>query len=338
MFRFEHTEYLWALLLLLPMAAFYLAAARWSRKKMSETGTPGLLQQLMPLRSPKKLFWKFFLQLLAFAFIVLGLANPQLGSKTEKVKRKGIDVMIALDVSNSMLAEDVTPNRLLRAKNFISNFVEQLHNDRIGFIVFAGRAYLQMPLSVDYSAVKLYLKGINSGMVPTQGTAIGEAVGLARTSFEDKEQKHKALIVITDGEDNEGGAEEQIAAAAAEGIKVFTIGVGSVKGSPIPVYRNGIAADYKRDEQGNIVMSKLNEEALSGYAAAGNGKYFLLGSGKDEINAIFKELGRISTKEFEEVVFTDFDDQFQWCLGIAALLLLLDFFITERKWKWSWNI
>ena len=327
MFRFEHIEYLYLLLLLLPVLVLFIVFQRWRRKSIAKFGTASLVYQLIPDFSNGKHRIKFVLLSFAYIFLILGVANPQLGTKQEKIKRSGIDVVIALDVSKSMLAEDVQPNRLARAKNFISNFVDQLRNDRLAMIVFAGRAYLQMPLSVDYSAAKLYLKTIGTESVPTQGTAIGEAVDLANESFAQGDNKSKALIIISDGEDNETGVEEALETAAKNGIKVFTLAVGTDKGSPIPM-ANG---DFKRDAEGNIVLSKVNIAAMQQYAAKGNGKSYILGSGKDEIASILKELGRITTKDFEEMVFTDYDDKFQYCLAIAALLLIIEFMLSERK-------
>ncbi len=327
-FRFQHREYLWGLTALAPLMLLFLYFQFWRSRNLARFANASLLQQLTPNISFNKHLLKFILLSLAFEFIVIGFANPQVGTKQEKVKRQGIDVMIALDVSNSMLSEDVKPNRLMRAKNFISNFIDELHNDRLGIIVFAGRSYLQMPLTVDYSAGRMYLKSISTNLIPTQGTNIAEAVNMARENFVKDEEKHKALIIITDGEDNEGGTDEAIAEAVKEGIKIFTIGVGTDNGGPIPV-----GSDFKRDESGNIVLSKMNPAMLRGLAGKGNGKYYQLGSGKDEIRSILKELGRINTKDFEELVFTDYDDQFQWCLAIAAVLLLLEWFISERKFS-----
>ena len=327
MFRFEHKEYLLLLLLLIPLLLVFLFFQRWRKKSIARFGIASLVYQLIPDFSNGKHILKFVLLSLAFVFLILGIANPQVGSKQEKVKRQGIDVVIALDVSKSMLAEDVQPNRLARAKNFISNFVDQLKNDRLAIVVFAGRAYLQMPLSVDYSAAKLYLKTVGTESVPTQGTSISEAVELANESFAKGDNKSKALIIISDGEDHESNVDEALAAAAANGVKVFTLAVGTDKGSPIP-QANG---DFKRDAEGNIVLSKVNVEAMRTYAEKGNGKSFVLGSGKEEINAIFKELGRITTKDFEDVVFTDYDDKFQYCLIIAALLLMIEFMLSERR-------
>jgi Ca-activated chloride channel family protein len=327
MFRFEHKEYLYLLLLLLPVLLLFIIFQRWRKKSIARFGAASLVHQLIPDFSNGKHVIKFLLLSLAFVFLVLGLANPQLGTKQEKVKRQGIDIVIALDVSKSMLAEDVQPNRLARAKNFISNFIDQLKNDRLALVIFAGHAYLQMPLTVDYSAAKLYLKTISTESVPTQGTNIGEAIDMANESFAQGDNKSKALIIISDGEDHEAGVDEALEAAAKNGIKVFTLAVGTDKGSPIPL-PNG---DYKRDAEGNIVLSKVNIEAMRTYAEKGNGKSYILGSGKDEVTAILKQLGKISTKDYEDMVFTDYDDKFQYCLMAAALLLIIEFMLSERR-------
>jgi Ca-activated chloride channel family protein len=332
MFRLQHPEYLWLLLLLIPLLGAYLYFVRWHARSISALGNKELIFAHFSGYSPSRLHIKAFLYILAILLLIIGIANPQLGSKMEKIKRQGIELIIALDVSNSMLSEDVQPNRLGRAKNFIQKFLDELSNDKVGFIVFAGRAYLQMPLSTDYAAARMYVRSISPSFIPTQGTAISEAVQLAQDSYEEEKNEHKALIVITDGEDNEGGAEEVIAEAAAKGIKIFTIGVGTDAGAPVPVISKGITADYKRDEAGNIVMSKLNQAALRSYAEAGKGKYFLMGSGRDEIKSILSELGRIQSKELEEEVFTDFDDQFQWFIFCSLMLVLIEFFIPNKKW------
>ncbi|MCW3124538.1 MAG: hypothetical protein JWO03_196 [Bacteroidetes bacterium] len=327
MFRFEHLYYLFALLALVPMLLLFIFYERWKSKSIARFGTASLVHKLIPDLSDGKQIIKFILLSFAYTFLIIAIANPQIGTKQEKVKRNGIDVVVALDVSRSMLAQDVQPNRLAKAKNFISNFVDQLKDDRFAMVVFAGRAYLQMPLSVDYSAAKLYLKTVTTESVPTQGTNIGEAIDLANESFAKGDNKSKALIIISDGEDNEPGVEEALEAAAKNGIKVFTIAVGTDKGSPIPL-PNG---DFKRDAQNNIVLSKVNIEAMRNYAAKGNGKSFVLGNGKEEIDAIFKELGGITTKEIDETVFTEYDDKFQYCLAIAALFLIIEFMLSERR-------
>lgn len=329
-FRFAHKEYLWLLCTMAPALILFTHFHNWREKNLERFAKPGLLDQLIPESSFNKLLAKFILLALAFEFIAIGFAGPQIGTKQEKVKRQGIDVMIALDVSNSMMSEDIKPSRLGRAKNFISNFIDSLQNDRLGMIVFAGRAYRQMPLTVDYGAARMYLKATNPSMVPTQGTNIAEAVDIANKGFIQGENTHKALIIISDGEDNEGGVNEAVDEAVKAGVKIFTIGVGSENGSPIPS-----GTDFKRDEEGKIVLSKLNQSMMQDIANRGGGKFFLLGSGKDEITAIFKELGRINTRDYEELTFTDFDEQYQWCLAIAAALLFIEWILSERKLKWK---
>ncbi len=339
MFRFEHPEWLW-LLLILPLGwAAFLFYRRWQKKKREVFASAKLQAGIMPGFSARRSLIKFCLYSSSLGFLILALANPQLGTRIEKVKREGIDVVIALDVSRSMLAEDVKPNRLLRAKNFIGQFIDRLSDDRLGFVVFAGRAYLQMPLTVDYAAGKMYLKSMSPRLVPPQGTALGEAISQARKAFVQGEEKHKALVIITDGEDNEEGALEEARAAAAEGIRIFTVGVGSEKGSPIPISAGGGGvSDFKRDESNNIVLSRMNPEALKELAEAGKGKYVPLLSGAPEAEAILGELGKLETKGFEEMVFTDYDHRFQYVLAIAILLLMADFLIQESRQTWYKNL
>ncbi len=330
-FRFEFKEYLWLLGAIAPMLILFLLFQYWRKKNLDRFANSYLLAQLTPDISFNKHLIKFILLSLAFEFMVIGFANPQVGTRQEKIMRKGIDVIIALDVSNSMLGEDVKPNRLMRAKNFISNFIDTLKNDRVGMIAFAGKASLQMPITTDYGAARMYLKTISTDLITYQGTDIAEAIQMAQESFpKEGTPKSKALIIITDGEDNEGGTDEALQKITKQGVKVFTLGVGTDNGGPIPEGSN-----FKRDNDGNIVLSKINQKMLREIAVKGNGKYFQLGSGKDEIEAIFKELGGISKKEMNEMVFTAFDSKFQYCLAIAAMLLLLEWWITERKLKFS---
>lgn len=334
MFRFEHIEYLWLLLGLIPALLLFVWNKQWKQKQINKLGNKTLIKALMPHFSNSKLVVKFILLSFAYLFLVLGIANPQIGTKQEKVKRSGIDVIVALDVSKSMLAEDVVPSRLVKAKNFISKFVDGLKNDRLGIIVFAGRAYLQMPQTVDYSAAKMYLKSVSPDMVPTQGTAIAQAVDLAKEAFSKEDNHSKALVIISDGEDNEEGSVEAVEEAAKAGIKVYTIAVGSENGGPIPL-ANG---DFKRDGDGNIVLSKVNKDALRQLSMKGNGKAYVLDNNDGTASVLLKDLGRMETKDFEEMVFTDYDDQFQYCLILSLLFLLIDFILTERRSKLRMNL
>lgn len=329
MLRFEHIEFIYALLLLIPIAILFFVFQKWRNRTIAKIGNKELIYQLLPEFSKGKQYTKFLVCSLAFTALLFALANPQMGTRQEKVKRSGIDLMIALDVSKSMLAEDVQPNRLAKAKYFIQNFIDELKGDRIGLIIFAGRAYLQMPMTVDYSASKMYLRTVSTDMVPTQGTAIGDAVNLAINSLDNSSQKSKALVVISDGEDNEEGAEEAVKEAAKNGIRVFTIGVGTDKGAPIPL-PNG---DFKRNADGEIVLTKTNQEELDKLAALGNGKFMMLQNGKAEVQNILKAMSGIEKKDFEEMVFTDYENWFQYPLLSAILLIALNFVLSERKSK-----
>lgn len=334
MFKFENETYLYALLLIPVFLLLFRLSVVWRRKAMARFGEHRLVSRLMPDFSERKLRNKFILYLFAFAFIVVGLANPQVGTKLEKVKRKGIDVMIAMDVSKSMMAEDIQPNRLERARQLVSRLIGSMKDDRVGIIVFAGHAYLQMPLTVDYAAAKLFLQTINTDIVPTQGTAIGEAIDLAIGSFDEEQKKHKALIVISDGENHEEGAVEMAERAASENLLVYTLGIGSEAGGSIPVMVNGRKVGYKRDKNGNMVVSKLDPATLKEVAQISGGEYVHIQGARNEVSEVIDILSNIEKRDFEDRVFTDYADQFQYFIGIALLLILIEFFTSERKSGW----
>ncbi|OWY23260.1 VWA domain-containing protein [Sphingobacteriales bacterium UPWRP_1] len=340
MFKFENSAWFYALLLLPLFWWFFRASMQWQRQASLKLGQAALISRLMPDFSIQKRRTKFLLYLFAYFFIVIGLANPQVGAKLEKVKRQGIDVMIAIDVSNSMLAEDIQPNRLERAKQLVSRIIENMKDDRIGLIVFAGNAYLQMPLSSDYAAAKLFLKTINPDIVPTQGTAIAAAIELAQTAFSDESKTHNALVIISDGENHEADAVEAAQKAAAEGMVIYTLGIGSPEGARVPVVVNGRTADYKRDNSGSYVISKLNEAILQDVASSGNGKYLRIAGAKDEVTNVLTALDTLQKRTFEDHIITDYADQFQYFIGIALILLLIEFFTSERKnARWAgWNL
>lgn len=293
-------------------------------------GKESLLYRLMPAFSKQSHLVKFILVAVAFVVLVIGWANPQIGTKYETIQREGVDVIVALDVSKSMLAKDVAPERLAKSKQFISNLIDRMAKDRVGLIVFAGNAYLQMPLTVDYSAGKMYLKNISTDMMPTQGTAIADAVNLAVRSFQQDEEKHKVLIIISDGEDHEGDADRAIADAVKQGVVVYTIGVGSDKGAPIPINNRG---DFKKDNDGNIVLTKLNEKMLIEMAQAGKGKYFNIET-PNLADKVTDEISAMEGKFIDEKVITDYKSQFPVFLSIAFVLLLLEWLIPYRKIFW----
>jgi Ca-activated chloride channel family protein len=335
MFRFEHIDYLYALLLIPVFSTLFVMYMIWKKRAMKRFGDWDVISQLMPLYSGKKLILKFVVLMLAFGFLIIGLANPQVGSKLEKVQRKGADLMIALDVSNSMLSQDIRPDRLTRAVQGITKLVDRLEGDRIGIVVFAGKAYVQLPITTDYSAAKLFLSTISTQMVPSQGTAIGDAIELSAKSFND-DKRSKAIIVITDGENHEGDVMEAAKAAAEKGIKIFTIGMGSPDGSPIPVYDNyGRQTGYKTDRQGQTVVSRLDETTLQQVASAGNGIYVRASSGQDGLTRILDEINALEKQEIETKMFSEYEGRFQYFLAISLLLLLLEFIIPETKSKWA---
>ncbi len=337
MFRFGNIEYLWGLLLI-PLLFMFFAWSRISRRRaLKKFGQQELLNQLMPYSSKNRPVAKFIILMIALAFFIAGIARPQFGSKLKTEKREGIELMIALDVSNSMMAEDIQPNRLERAKRAISRLVDRLKDDKIGLIVFAGDAYTQLPITSDYNSAKLFLNSVNTQIVPKQGTAIGAAIDLARRSFTPNGDANKAIVIITDGENHEDDAEAAAKAAVEEGAIVHTIGMGLPSGSPIPVLRNG-QTDYLKDRDGNVVVTKLNEQMLEQIAAAGQGIYVRANNAQVGLNALFDEINKMEKQEMETRSYSEYDDQFQWFFAVGLFLLLLDFVILERKNKYLKNI
>ncbi len=331
MFRFSHDIALYALALVPLVILLYWWNARWRKKAMERLGDSAVLEAMMPLYSPARRRWKRALQAIALGFIIIGIANPQVGSKYEEVKRKGFELMICLDVSNSMLAEDLQPNRLERAKQAISTVIDRLKNDKIGIVVFAGEAYIQLPLTVDHSAAKLFLRSINTEMVATQGTAIGRAIKLAVNSFSADTKSSKHIIVITDGE----GHEDDPMAAAQEarnlGITVHGVGIGSMDGTPIPVYRQGQMTGFRKDREGNTVVTKLDEVTLQKMVAEGGGTYVRATTSRTGLTQLMDELEGAKREEYGSKMFTSYEDRFQYFLGVALFLLLLEFLIPSRK-------
>jgi Ca-activated chloride channel family protein len=265
----------------------------------------------------------------------MALVNPKIGTKLETVKREGVDIVFAVDVSKSMLAEDIAPNRLEKAKRLVSEIINQLASDRIGIIAYAGQAFPQLPITTDYGAAKMFLQNMNTDMLSSQGTAIDQAIELASTYYDDEEQTNRVLFIISDGEDHsEGNVSNAVENATNEGIRVFSIGVGKTKGAPIPLKRNGIVESLKKDNQGEVVITKLNEQVLQEIADEGNGEY-INGENTEEAVAFIKEqLNQMDKKEFEAKQFAEFKDQFQWFLAAGLLFLFLDIFVLDRKTKW----
>jgi Ca-activated chloride channel family protein len=335
MIRFAHIEYLYVTAVVVPLVIVgFWFAFRIRRRALATFGNPLLLERLAPTAGRSKLIVKSMLLVGSLIFLGLGLANPQIGTKLEEIKREGVDVVVALDVSNSMKAEDIKPNRLESAKRNLARFIDKLQNDRIGLIVFAGESYVQLPLTTDYSAARLVLSTIDVDVVPVQGTAIGSAINLAMKSFVAGEQKHKVIVIITDGENHEDDAIQAATNARKDGVVVHTIGMGGAEGAPIPVYQNNVQAGFRRDQSGNIVLTKLDEAALEQIANAGGGRYVRASNQQSELETILKEIQSMEKKEFGAKVFTEFEDRFQIFLAIAMMFLVVEFVISERRTRW----
>jgi len=336
-FRFGNIEYLWGLLIIPALAIIFAWSQIARRRALKKFGQPEMLEDLMPFQSKSRPVLKFVILMLALVFFIVGIARPQFGSKLKTEKREGVELIIALDVSNSMMAEDIQPNRLERAKRAISRLIDRLQDDKIGLIVFAGDAYTQLPITSDYNSAKLFLNSVNTQIVPKQGTAIGAAIDLAHNSFTPSGEANKAIIVITDGENHEDDAVSAAKDALDDGIIVHTIGMGLPSGSPIPVLRNG-QTDYLKDRDGKVVVTKLNEKMLEQIAAAGQGIYVRANNAQVGLNALFDEINKMEKQEMETRTFSEYDDQFQYFFAIGLFLLLLEFVILERKNKYLKNI
>jgi len=330
LFRFANPDYLYLLLLLPVMVILWILNELRKKRALKRLGESQLVSRLLPELSGIRTGLKFFLFLIGVSSVIIILARPQFGSKLEEVKKQGIEVIIALDVSNSMLAQDIQPDRLTRAKQALTRLIDNLDNDKIGLIVFAGDAYTQIPVTTDYISAKMFLSAINPDMVPKQGTAIGAAINLGIRSFTPGEGKSKAMIIITDGENHEDDPVATASEAASAGIVIHTIGIGSPEGVPVPVTRGG-KRDYLKDKDGNTVITKLNEDILKKIAIAAEGNYVRATSSNIGLDEIYNEIKKMKTQELESTMYTEYNDQFQIFAVIALFLLLVDFIIMERK-------
>jgi len=336
MFRIANPEYLYALLVIPVLIALFWYSRIRRKQALALFGQKEILSVLMPNVSSGRPILKFVILMLALGSIIIAIARPQFGSKLKTEKRKGIELIIALDVSNSMMAEDIGPNRLERSKRAISQLVDKLSNDKIGLIVFAGDAYTQLPITADYVSAKLFLNSISTNIVPTQGTAIGAAIELGMKSFNPQFQGSKAMIIITDGENHEDDAIGAAKAAAEQGIVIYTIGMGLPQGGPIPDYSNGMKS-YRKDREGNTVVTKLDEPMLQKIAEAGKGAYIRANNAQVGLNNLFNEVNKMEKSELETQIYADYDDKFQYFIGLALFLILLDFMVLERKNKYLKN-
>ncbi len=334
MFRFEHTEYL-ILLLVIPVLAGLILFQYFKRKRDLKTiGDPVLIGSLMPDYSQFRRNLKATLMILALLLLIAGIAGPQFGSRLTEVKHEGIEIIIALDVSNSMMAEDIQPNRLERAKQELSKLMDKLENDRFGLIIFAGDAYTQIPITNDYLSAKMFLAGINTNMVSRQGTALGSAIELAVKSFSPQTKASKVIIVISDGENHEGDVQAACKKAVEKGIKIFTIGMGLPQGARIPLNEGLYNRDFRRDKEGNFVVTRLNEQMLIEISTAGDGRYYRADAPGMGLNSMLAQLRKLDKAEMEYKVYSEFDEQFPVFIWIALGLLGLDYVILDRKNKW----
>lgn len=334
MYQLEEPIYFYLLLAIPALLAVFLLVLLWKRQTQRNFSSSKLLKKLSPDRSVFKPILKIVVLCLALACMALALVNPKIGTKLETITREGVDVVFALDVSKSMLAEDIAPNRLEKSKQLVTQIINSLAGDRIGIIGYAGSAFPQVPITTDFASAKLFLSGMNTDMVSSQGTAITEAITLARTYYNDEEQTNRVLFIISDGEDHEGNIIQIAKEAASEGIKIYTIGVGTLAGGPIPIKRNGVLQYYKRDQNNEQVITRLGEEMLKEIAGLANGEYIDGSNTKEVVENVTAILNGMDKKEFEARQFTDFKDQFQWFLAGALFLLILDVLLLERKTVW----
>ena len=330
MFRFEEISYLYLLALVPLLILLYVAYILWVKRDRSKLSENNLFAQLAPRFSWARKYLKFTLLLFSLAFLFIAWANPQWGNKKEKVKAKSSDIFIALDISQSMMAEDISPNRLERAKRLALNIVKSLKGNRIGLILFAGNAYLQMPLSSDFTAAQIFIQSANTNQAGTQGTAITEAIDLAQRAFEDDVQYQRALVIVTDGENHDEEAIAKAKEARDNGLVIFTVGVGTEEGAYVPYEERG-REQYKKDKEGVAIKSKLNLNLLRDLSDAGNGKYYLIQQGDKVITELKAEIERIEKQEVEQRSFTEYASYFQYFLGLGLLFMLVEYLINNNS-------
>jgi Ca-activated chloride channel family protein len=331
--RLAQIDYLYALLTLLPLLViFFWLVLKMKKRAMQRFGNLALMERLALSFSPRKQRWKIVLLLLAIFFLLFSLARPQLGTKLTLMKREGVDIVIAMDCSFSMLAEDFKPSRLEKAKQEVNGLISRLRGDRVGLVAFAGVAFIQCPLTLDYSAAQMFLDIMDADLIHQPGTAIGDAIGTSVKAFNQKERKYKVLILLTDGEDHDSDPLEAAEEAAAEGIRIYTIGIGSVQGEPIPMRnKRGEITGYKKDEEDNVVVSKLDETTLQRIALTTGGKYYHATSGEMELDKIYDEISKMEKKELEGKLMTQYEDRYQIFLFLSIVLLTAEFLISERR-------
>jgi Ca-activated chloride channel family protein len=334
MYKIEEPIYFYLLAIIPAMIVVFLLVLWWKKRVQRKFSNPALLEKLAPNSSTFKSTLKLIMLLLGVAFLVVSLVNPKMGSKLKTVKRDGVDVVFALDVSRSMLAEDIAPNRLEKAKQIISKIIDKLGSDRVGIIIYAGNSYPLLPITTDHAAANMFLQNANPDMVSSQGTAINEALELAKTYYNNDEQTNRYLIIISDGEDHQEETKQVAQNLANDGVKIYTVGVGSEKGGPIPMRLNGSMIGYKKDNQGETVITQRKPEVLEGIADAADGKYIDGNVTENPVKEISEIIANAQKSEFETKQFSDYKDQFQWFIAIGILFLILDIFLFDKKTKW----
>jgi len=338
MYRIEEPIYFYFLAIIPAMVVLFLLVLWWKKSTQNKFSDLNLLQKTAPNSSTFKSSLKLAMLLLGITFLVISLTNPKMGTKLKTVKREGVDVVFALDVSKSMLAEDIAPNRLEKAKQIISKTIDKLGSDRVGIIIYAGNSYPLLPITTDHAAANMFLQNATPEMVSSQGTAINDALELAKTYYDNDEQTNRFLIIISDGEDHQEETKQVAQNLANEGVKIFTVGVGTEKGGPIPLRINGSMIGYKKDRKGETVITKRTPEVLQGIADASNGRYIDGNVTKKPVKIISEIITNAEKNEFETKQFDDYKDQFQWFLGLGLFFLIIDVFLLEKKTKWIMKI
>ena len=334
MFDLGNPQYLYLLVLPIFLWATYLYFRSWRNKKQQQFADTVLFDKINPFRSKRKSVIKLILRLFGLTTLIVSLINPKVGSRIETVTRKGVDVVFSIDVSKSMMAEDIAPSRILKAKQILSNAIDELVNDRIGIIVYAGKAYAQLPLTTDYTAAKMFLRTINTDMVPTQGTDIGNAVEMALSYFETGKDQNRVLFILSDGESHEDGALEASELASENGILIHAIGLGTLDGGPIPIKRNGVIKGYKKDKEDKVVVTKMDPAMLQQLALSTEGNFIDGMNTKETIEFIKSSIEKMEQVESETEMYTDYEDQFQWFLAMALIFFTLDIILPNRKTLW----
>ena len=334
MYQIEEPSYFVYLITIPILFVVFLFVFWWKKRTQNKFTNSALMEKLSPERSSFKSVLKMIFFLIGLAFLIVSLTNPKMGTKLETIKRQGVDIVFALDVSKSMLAEDIAPNRLEKAKQIISKIIDKLGSDRIGIIIYAGNAYPLLPITTDHGAAKMFLQSASPDLVSSQGTAINDAIIMANTYYDNDEQTNRFLFIISDGEDHQEDASSAINQTMKNGIKTYTIGVGTTKGERIPIKYNGVLEGYKKNSKGETVITRLNEDVLKDIAKKGNGKYILGNRTQETVDFVENLLVKAEKSEFESKQFSDYKDQFQWFVAFALLFLIVDGFMLEKKTKW----